>query len=155
MFPLPRRCQFSENHHSPSCLPCIHYTDHQSQNLLQYHVVYLTSSSPVSTPNLVPHTDTAACLQPGFPNFTAVLFSGISWHMPYVLIAALLAYNAYAVGHDEMLSKPLGSPMNRYFVRFGIRYGTNKERITQLGEELRWLAKENNGIRKKKKMPRK
>ena len=33
----------------PSCLPWIQYTDHQSRNLLQYHVVHLTRSSPVPT----------------------------------------------------------------------------------------------------------
>ena len=33
----------------PSCLPWIHYTDHQSRNLLQYHVVHLTRSSPAPT----------------------------------------------------------------------------------------------------------
>ena len=32
-----------------SCLPWIHYTDHQSRNLLQYHVVLLTRSSPEPT----------------------------------------------------------------------------------------------------------
>ena len=33
----------------PSCLLWMHYTDHRSRNLLQYHVVYLARSSPAST----------------------------------------------------------------------------------------------------------
>ena len=33
----------------PSCRPWIHYTDHQSRNLLQYHVVHLTRSNPAPT----------------------------------------------------------------------------------------------------------
>ena len=32
-----------------------------------------------------------------------------------------------------------------------MRYGTNKEKNTKLGEGLRWLIKESHGIRKKKK----
>ena len=51
MFPLPRRYQFSEGKHHfiPSCLPRIHYTDHQNRNLLQHHVVHLTLSSTAPT----------------------------------------------------------------------------------------------------------
>ena len=38
MFPLPRHCKFSEGKHQgafiPSCLPWIHYTDHQNRSVL-------------------------------------------------------------------------------------------------------------------------
>ena len=46
----------------------------------------------------------------------------------------------------------LGSPMKRNLLRFVMRYGTIKEKNTELGEGLRWLAKESHGIRRKKKL---
>ena len=50
-----------------------------------------------------------------------------------------------------MLSKSLGSPMKRNLLGFVMRYGTNKEKNTKLGEGLRRLAYERRRFVKSKK----
>ena len=54
IFPLFRRCQFSEGSSIYSFMPTSNplYTDHQSPNLLKYQVVHLTRSSPAPTISL-------------------------------------------------------------------------------------------------------
>ena len=50
-----------------------------------------------------------------------------------------------------MLSKSLGSPIYRYLVGFGMRYGRIKKKYKVRGD---WDAKESYGIGKKKKEKR-
>ena len=39
--------------------------------------------------------------------------------------------NAYVAGHEQMLSNPLGPPMNRNLLGFGIRHGAVKRKRIQ------------------------